>query len=1084
MPHLRTRVPSLGPRGGGLLLVAVVSFVGCLCLSSCGTRPSGIEKFSRGAASKSIRESEIDEAQATPAITAQSGTRVMAAPGAACQPGGVNVRDQALDTVLFAQCDGEHGTVEGSETGTAGGFTGTWWEISWDSEPPNQDNQLGWSADSVIALAPTAGDVAEPDFSGSNYTSNNVFWQDGYAPNESPNNLGGAIGNCTWYAFGRILDLGANQTTIGALIGNADQWPSEAAANGIPVDTNPTVHSIAELDADTGFPEGHLAIVESINSDGTITVTESSAGLDPTGNWMFLWRHRTVSPSWFSQFIHLPLNSGTKITPTVTLSPSTSIITNTQALTETVALSGASGSPIPTGTVTLSAAGFTSSPVTLTGGSATITIPADTLSPNSSYLLTATYSGDNNYDSATGTGSVTVNPATKAIPVVMLAPSSSTIASTQSLTEAITVSSSSSGPTPTGSVMLSAAGFVSSAAPLTNGSASIIIPGSTFAPNSSYQLTATYSGDTNYSSATGTGSVTVNLAATTPTLSSINISPTNAVSGATVQVTLALSAAAPSGGAVVTLSSSNSSAFPVPSSFTVPAGQTSASFSNQTGNVASTTSVTVTASYNGTSKVAQVGINPVIVSSLSISPTTVTSDSTATLTIQLNESAPAAGALVTLNSNNTRAFPVPSSFTVAAGQTSGAFSEQAGTVSSSTTVMVTAGYNGYSQQAQITVNPTSKLTPTVTVIPSSNSIVTTQVLSVTVSVEGDPTPTGTVTLSGGGYTGPAATLMSGSATIDVPAESLTTGAEVLMANYSGDSTYNPAIGETSIVVDPPPSFSLSASPTTISVAQGSSGNSTITVSDVGGFSGAVTLVATGLPTGVTASFASGSASGSQVVTLATSSSAQITSSPVTVTVTGMSGALSATTSIALIVTALPTFTAGSGGTTSITNTPGTSSTGTISVLGTNGFAGTVSLTCSVVTAMMNVSDTPSCSLSPTSLALSGTTDQTSTLTVTTTAASSAMNSIRRFFSPAGGSALALVMLIGVRRRILRRLTLAALLVLCFLIPLVGCGGGSSGNGGGPGNENPGTTAGTYTISVTGTSGTINATVATITLTVE
>ena len=56
-----------------------------------------------------------------------------------------------------------------------------------------------------------------------------------------------------------------------------------------------------------------------------------------------------------------------------------------------------------------------------------------------------------------------------------------------------------------------------------------------------------------------------------------------------------------------------------------------------------------------------------------------------------------------------------------------------------------------------------KTTPNVSVTPASSSITTAQALTVTVAVSGTPTPTGSVILSGGGYTSTATTLSSGSA---------------------------------------------------------------------------------------------------------------------------------------------------------------------------------------------------------------------------------------------------------------------------------------------------------------------------------
>jgi hypothetical protein len=47
-------------------------------------------------------------------------------------------------------------------------------------------------------------------------------------------------------------------------------------------------------------------------------------------------------------------------------------------------------------------------------------------------------------------------------------------------------------------------------------------------------------------------------------------------------------------------------------------------------------------------------------------------------------------------------------------------------------------------------------------------------------------------------------------------------------------------------------FTLSANPNSLTIAQGASGTSTVTVTGSGGFTGSVTLAATGLPSGVTA----------------------------------------------------------------------------------------------------------------------------------------------------------------------------------------------------------------------------------------
>jgi len=96
-----------------------------------------------------------------------------------------------------------------------------------------------------------------------------------------------------------------------------------------------------------------------------------------------------------------------KGTPTVTVTPSPLSISTTQPLMVTVAVSGGSGGLTPTGSVTLSSGSYTSSPATLSAGTATITVPAGSLAVGAD-TLTASASGDANYNPAVGTGSVTV----------------------------------------------------------------------------------------------------------------------------------------------------------------------------------------------------------------------------------------------------------------------------------------------------------------------------------------------------------------------------------------------------------------------------------------------------------------------------------------------------------------------------------------------------------------------------------------------------------------------------------------------------------------------------------------------------
>jgi hypothetical protein len=85
-------------------------------------------------------------------------------------------------------------------------------------------------------------------------------------------------------------------------------------------------------------------------------------------------------------------------------------------------------------------------------------------------------------------------------------------------------------------------------------------------------------------------------------LTSLTLNPTSVKGGDSSTGSVTLSAAAPSGGGVVTLTSSKTSVATVPSSVTVPAGKTSANFTVSTQRVSSNTDVVISGTYAGGSK--------------------------------------------------------------------------------------------------------------------------------------------------------------------------------------------------------------------------------------------------------------------------------------------------------------------------------------------------------------------------------------------------------------------------------------------------------------------------------------------------
>ena len=97
----------------------------------------------------------------------------------------------------------------------------------------------------------------------------------------------------------------------------------------------------------------------------------------------------------------------------------------------------------------------------------------------------------------------------------------------------------------------------------------------------------------------------------------------------------------------------------------------------------------------------------------------------------------------------------------------------------------------------------------------------------------------------------------------------------------------------SLVVNTPPDFTLSASPSSLSVAPGGSTSYTVAINPTGGFTGQVSLSVSGLPSGASGSFTPNPATTSS--TLALTTSASTPGGTYTLTITGVSGKTHSTT---------------------------------------------------------------------------------------------------------------------------------------------------------------------------------------------
>lgn len=288
----------------------------------------------------------------------------------------------------------------------------------------------------------------------------------------------------------------------------------------------------------------------------------------------------------------------------------------------------------------------------------------------------------------------------------------------------------------------------------------------------------------------------------------------------------------------------------------------------------------------------------------------------------------------------------------------GSFSPASATSSSTLTVIASstaaAGtYNATITGTSGTLSSTARLTLTITAPPSFTISAT----PASVSVAPGASTTRTITITPqNGFTGTvslaASGLPSGVSASFSSANATTTSTLTLAATSSAaQGTYNVTVTGTSgtlrstatitLTVTSAAGFTIATNPASVSIAQGASGTSTVTLTPQNGFNGAVTFAATGLPSGVTATFGALSAAHTSTVTF--SASATAAAGTTTLTITGTSGAMSSKATIALTITAAPTFT--------LTATPagltvgsGASATSVIAIVAQNGFSGSVALT--------------------------------------------------------------------------------------------------------------------------------------------
>ena len=86
---------------------------------------------------------------------------------------------------------------------------------------------------------------------------------------------GGYFGQCTYYMYNRFAQLGSPIRTTG--LGNAAEWPANAAAAGYGVSSTPRAGTAIVFQRGVGGADpvyGHVGFVERVNADGSLFISE------------------------------------------------------------------------------------------------------------------------------------------------------------------------------------------------------------------------------------------------------------------------------------------------------------------------------------------------------------------------------------------------------------------------------------------------------------------------------------------------------------------------------------------------------------------------------------------------------------------------------------------------------------------------------------------------------------------------------------------------------------------------------------------------------------------------------------------
>lgn len=470
-------------------------------------------------------------------------------------------------------------SVSLSQTVTLGGLPVTANTITLGSPaPPGGVTVSLVSSNPAVASAPASVPVAAGATVSSSFTISTSL-----VSATTPVTISGTVNGSTGTAVLTVNPLGASFGLAGGAVyggvtlgANTLNLPSAAPAGGLVFTLSSSNPAIASVPASVTIAAGATAspgfniVTTGVSSSTGVTITAGLSGISGT-----------VATA--------TLNVLPAVPGSVVLSPST-VAAGLSTTANVVNLLGVA----PAGGLTVNLSSSRPSlvvvPASVTvpagaGVSAPFTITTNYVSTATAVTITATAAGSN------ASTTLTLNP--DGVASVNL--SSAAIAGGTSLSATVTLLAPA--PSAGADVLLSASNpaivslpsyvKVSSGSTMSGQFKITTLPVTASTP---VTITASYNG----------GAATTTLTVNPLVPVSVNLSQTSAIGGKTIYVSVSLNGVAPAGGALVSLSSSNPSAAPVPPSVTVAAGaSTSPKVSFVTGSVSSTTLVTITATYQG-----------------------------------------------------------------------------------------------------------------------------------------------------------------------------------------------------------------------------------------------------------------------------------------------------------------------------------------------------------------------------------------------------------------------------------------------------------------------------------------------------